>query len=344
MRISICIPQYNRIDLLVKSLKMIEKQSYDDIEICISDDCSVDDTVEKIAELSKNYRYPIVFHRFPQNMGYDRNYRKCIEMASGDYAFVIGNDDSIYGENSIEFLVNFLNKNDKPDIGFCNMIEERTENTYVKRALTTSVLGRDAETAMKYYSCFSFVGGLIYKKSTFDKFNTDKYDGSVYAQMYLGVLIVSSGYRLFSIYEPLVLKDMLLDGKFRHSYRDRISKTWKDYRVVDGGMTSVITVLINGLKDSDQLNQSRTYHIFKRIYSLTYPHWLLDYRENKAFPMSVGLMVGMFPSKNKNFRLLSFLNRIKIYLRYFASTIIGLFAPVFLFKKFRQSIYTYFKK
>lgn len=48
MKISICIPQYNRIEYLLKSLRIIEEQTYPNIEISISDDCSSDDTVEKI--------------------------------------------------------------------------------------------------------------------------------------------------------------------------------------------------------------------------------------------------------------------------------------------------------
>src|SRR5258708_36491767 len=111
MKISICIPQYNRIEYLLRSLSIIEKQTYSDIEISISDDCSTDDTVERITELAKSYKYPIVFDKNEKNLGNDRNYRKCIEMANGDYAFVIGNDDSIAGEQSIADLVKFLDQN-----------------------------------------------------------------------------------------------------------------------------------------------------------------------------------------------------------------------------------------
>lgn len=343
MKISICIPQYNRIEYLLKSLRIIEEQTYPNIEISISDDCSSDDTVEKIKALQGNYKYPIIFDKNEVNMGYDRNYRKCIEMSTGEYAFVIGNDDSINGKDSIADLVEFLNKNELPDIGFCNMIEERTDNTLVQRATTTSVLGSGADIAMRYYSCFSFVGGLIYKRSTFDKFNTAKYDGSIYAQMYLGVLIIASGSTLFSIKEPMVLKDLLLDGKFRNSYRDRIAKTWKEYKVVDGGIPSVIHVLINALKDASKLTQAHIFYIFKRIYSITYPHWLMDYRENNAYPMSVGLMVGLNPLKNHNFRSLNFINRLIILFIYAVSSVLGLITPVFIFKKFRQALYTYFK-
>jgi len=344
MKISISIPQYNRINHLLRSLEIIEKQTYPDIEIVISDDCSSDDTEQKIRELIPNYKYPIVYSRNDKNEGYDRNYRKCIELSSGDYAFVIGNDDSIYGEDSIAFLVDFLKQNDLPDIGFCNMIEERTDNTLVERALSTSVLGKGPDIAMKYYSCFSFVGGLIYKKSTFNQFNTNKFDGSIYSQMYLGVLVISSGYRLFSIKEPLVLKDLMLDGKFRHSYRDRIAKKWKDFRIVDGGLPSVMNVLINGLKDAGELTQKRGAYIFRRMYTITYPHWILDYKENHAFPEAIGLLVGMYPSKNKNFSVLNIQNKATTLFVYLFYSALALLTPVFLFKRFKSRLYKFFKK
>ena len=344
MKISICIPQYNRINYLLKSLTIIEQQTYANIEIVISDDCSTDETEIKIIELAKTYKYPIIFSKNEKNEGYDRNYRKCIELATGEYAFLIGNDDSTYGESGIAFLVNFLEQNNYPDVGFCNMIEERTNNTYVQRASATKVLGNGADIATKYYSCFSFVGGLIYKKSVFDKFNTDKYDGSIYAQMYLGMLMIASGSSLFSIKEPLVLKDLLLEGKFRNSYRDRIAKKWKDYKVVDGGLPSVMNVLINALSDAGSLTQKRIIYIFKRMYSVTYPHWIIDYKENKAVPEAIGLIVGMNPARNKNFGLLVWYNKASIYLIYGLGSFAALITPVFLFKKIKKNLYQYFKK
>ncbi|MFM9840731.1 MAG: glycosyltransferase family 2 protein [Cyclobacteriaceae bacterium] len=343
MKISICIPQYNRINYLLKSLKIIEKQTYPNIEISISDDCSTDETVEEISRLKTIYKYPIVFDKNPQNLGYDRNYRKCIEMACGDYALVIGNDDSIYGENSIQFLVDFLKSNNFPDVGFCNMVEDRTGGTFIKRALATKVLGHGSDIAIKNYSCFSFVGGLVYKREIFLQHNTAKYDGSIFSQMYLGVLLISKGATLFSIHEPIVLKDILIDGVFRKSYRDRIAKSWKDFRVVDGGIPSVINVLISALKDSDNLTQKRIVYIFKRIYTITYPHWILDYKENGALPEAIGLIIGINPLRNANFKLLKFYNRIIIFVLYLMSSIIGLLMPVWIFIKLKQSLYSFFK-
>lgn len=344
MKISICIPQYNRINYLLRSLDIIKEQTFSNIEIVISDDCSTDDTAEQITKLKSLYKYPIVFERNEKNMGYDRNYRKCIEMASGDYALVIGNDDSINGAESIAFLVKFLEQNNYPDIGYCNMLEERTGGTLIKRAWGNRIIGEGSDIALKNYSCFSFVGGLVYKRSVFLQHNTSKYDGSIYAQMYLGVYMISKGAKLFCIEEPLVLKDLLLDGVFRDSYRDRIAKTWKDFKVVDGGMPSVINVLIGALRDAGALTQQRIYIIFRKIYAVTFPHWVLDYKENGAFPEAWGLVRGLKPTKNKNYQLLNLWNKIKIYFIYIFSSAAALLLPVFIFKLFKQKIYAILKR
>lgn len=344
MKISICIPQYNRINYLLRSLDIIKEQSYADIEIVISDDCSTDDTASRIAQLQQHYKYPIVFERNEKNMGYDRNYRKCIEMASGEYAFVIGNDDSINGADSISYLVTFLTENNFPDIGYCNMIEERTGGTLIKRAWGNRIIGAGTDIALRNYSCFSFVGGLIYKRSVFLQHNTSKYDGSIYAQMYLGVYMISKGAVLFCIEKPLVLKDLLLDGVFRDSYRDRIAKKWSDFKVVDGGMPSVINVLIGALRDAGALTQHRTYRIFRKIYAVTFPHWVLDYKENGAFPEAWGLVRGLKPVKNKNYTLLNAWNRFRIYCIYLFASAGALLMPVFIFKTFKQKVYAILKK
>ena len=93
---------------MLRSLAIIERQTYPNIEISISDDCSTDNTVNEIRKLIPKYKFPIIFDKNEMNLGYDRNYRKCIEMASGDYALVIGNDDSLVNDSDIEFLVEFL--------------------------------------------------------------------------------------------------------------------------------------------------------------------------------------------------------------------------------------------
>ena len=344
LKISICIPQYNRIDYLIQSLRIIEWQTYSNIEIVVSDDCSIDDTEKKIKILQKNYKYPLIYHRNKENVGYDGNYRKSIELASGDYCLVIGNDDSLNSPNDIQYLVDFLRENDLPEIGFCNYVEDHDRNRIIARAPITGIIGSGHLVALKQYSCFSFVGGLIYKRSSFEEFDTGKHDGSIYAQMYLGCLMIASGCRLFSIERPLVVKDLKGDERLRKSYKDVIAKRWRQLKKKDGGLPSVMNVLISAFRDSNVLTQDIVYSIFKRVYSLTYIYWLLDYRTLGAYPESVGLTMGMFPVRNNNYQLLSLFNRIKVMLYYCASSAIGLTMPLFIYNRLKYKMYNYYKK
>lgn len=329
---------------MLKSLKIIEQQTYPDIEIVVSDDCSSDDTQEQILALKQHYRYPIIYHRNEKNLGYDANYRQSIGLATGDYGFVIGNDDSLNETTDIEYLVSFLKENNLPEIGFCNFVEDKDRTLIIPRASTTGVLGTGLDVALQNYSCFSFVGGLIYKKDVFDQYDTSRHDGSIYAQMYLGCLMIASGQRLFSIVRPLVVKDLAGDEKIRKSYREVIAKTWKDHKVVEGGLPSVINVLIGAFRDAGKLTQEIIYKIHRRMYTVTYPYWLMDYRSLKAFPEAVGLMRGMRPTRHANFKLLNGFNRIRLYFYYLLFSAVGLLTPLFLYKKLKDRLYRYFKK
>lgn len=344
MKVSICIPQYNRIEYLLKSLQRIEKQAYENIEVVVSDDCSTDDTEGRIKELQTGYRYPLVYKKNRNNLGYDRNYRQSIELASGDYCFILGNDDTLNAPDAIRQLVDFLQRSGHPDIGFCNYFEEHDPANIYRRAHTTGILGSGYEVAMKNYSCFSFVAGLIYKKETFMQYNTPAYDGSVFAQMYLGCLMIAKGCLLFSIEEPLVIKDIRISNQRPNNYRDTLARDWKDYKEVDAGLPSVMNVLIGAFRDAGVLNQSIIYNIHKKIYALTYPHWLLDYRSNGAYPAAKGLSIGLKPSSVPTYALLTPWNKRKIALLYRFSTLVGLKVPVSLFNKLKVKLYSFIKK
>ncbi|RZL40336.1 MAG: glycosyltransferase family 2 protein [Pedobacter sp.] len=179
MKISICIPQYNRIEYLKINLEKIALQKDTNLEVIISDDASTDDTARQIAEIQKTYPFPLTYHKFERNVGYDRNLRKSLELASGDYCFILGNDDTLRNDLVINELSFFLKNNNFPDVGFCNSADYLNKNNLQIRAQQTKNIGSGAEIALKYYSSFSFVAGLIFKKSAFDSVNTSKLDGSV---------------------------------------------------------------------------------------------------------------------------------------------------------------------
>lgn len=104
MRLSICIPTYNRAHTLRWLLDSIAAQIDDAgfnhdgaFEIAISDNASTDDTADVVAGYIAA-GLPITYHRFDENKGFDRNLMTAIEIASGEYCWLFGSDDFLEQE------------------------------------------------------------------------------------------------------------------------------------------------------------------------------------------------------------------------------------------------------
>ena len=84
---SICIPQYNKSEKLLRLLISIKNQNFDSYEICISDGNSSDNSIE-IAEkflIENNIFYKI--SRSNLRRLYDENIRNSIDISSGKYLY-----------------------------------------------------------------------------------------------------------------------------------------------------------------------------------------------------------------------------------------------------------------
>ena len=126
MKLSICIPTYNRPELLDNCLNSIyiskKNQSKFKFEVCISDN-SINSTSKNI---SKKYssKFNINYKKNKNNIGYIKNYLKVLKMAKGEFAWVIG-DDEILKPNCLKILSNHFNQNKNIDFIFtnCNFLE-----------------------------------------------------------------------------------------------------------------------------------------------------------------------------------------------------------------------------
>ena len=343
MKISICFPQYNRIEYLLKSLEIISQQTYSDLEICISDDCSTDNTVSEIEKLKGSYRYPIVFNRFEKNQGYDRNLRHSMELATGDYCFTLGNDDTLNDSGCMQRLVNFLSRHNQPEIGYCNYANYSNQQEVALKALEDGVIGTGKDIALHYYASFIFVGGFIIRRDVFLKYNTARFDGSVYVQMYFATRSIVEGFRFFTVSEVMVLSGIFINDTRANSYRDKLTKSWSKIKIWDGGLLDVVWVIISAFTDAGVDDRNTNYKIIKKHYVQSMPYWLLEYRNCGGFVDAVGIVIGMYPLKVVGKYNLAAWHKIKIFINYFTFSAIGLFAPVALFNRFRFRIYNYLK-
>src|SRR6266540_7217485 len=107
IKLSICIPTYNRAAFIGRTIESVISQATEEIEIVISDNASQDNT----EEIVRNYqqRSPrITYFRWQTNMGADRNYLKVVELAQGDYCWLMGSDDKVE-EGGVGIVLNAIN-------------------------------------------------------------------------------------------------------------------------------------------------------------------------------------------------------------------------------------------
>jgi glycosyltransferase involved in cell wall biosynthesis len=94
-KISVCIPTYNRSDLLKYAVESTLHQTYTDFELIICDDGSIDNT-SKIVEGWNDPRIRYIQH--PQNIGRSQNMRSGFEAAMGTYFIKFDDDDALTPE------------------------------------------------------------------------------------------------------------------------------------------------------------------------------------------------------------------------------------------------------
>jgi abequosyltransferase len=94
MKLSVCIPTYNRGEFIEETIKSVLDQVTDEVEIVISDNGSNDKTEEIIRTYQEIFPR-IRYFRWENNVGADRNFLKVIEIAEGEYCWFMSSDDRV---------------------------------------------------------------------------------------------------------------------------------------------------------------------------------------------------------------------------------------------------------
>lgn len=107
--ISIIIPTYNTLDVIHRTLKSIEEQTYPYYEMVIVNDGSTDGTKEFLDEYAKYHQNVIVYHQINQGVSVARN--KGLELAKGKFVCFLDSDDTY----SANFLAEMLKRQHETD-------------------------------------------------------------------------------------------------------------------------------------------------------------------------------------------------------------------------------------
>lgn len=152
-KVSILIPVYNRQDLIEDTVKCALAQTYTNTEIIIVDNHSTDNTWQIVQKLSTLDPRIKIFQN-PTNIGPIRNWQRCLNEATGEYAKILFSDDIIHS-TFLERTVPYLQD---PEVGFV----QTKASVIALPANTESPIKEIADTG-KYSGDF-YVTGLLFRR------------------------------------------------------------------------------------------------------------------------------------------------------------------------------------
>ena len=219
MKVSIAIPAFSdetgigagHLKIL---LSTIEQQSWEDIEIVISDH-SLNNLIKDVCDQSLK-KHLIIYVKNNEDRGYwGANINNAIRLCSGQIIKLMQQDDLLSNQDSIKMIVkNYLFKNFKWAI--CGGVHTKDYKTFYHR-----VIPYYTEDVYKGYNRLGGVSSIIIENSQ-DKFYFDKYlnwmgDCDYYMKSYLKYGLPAI------IEEPLIIYKQW-EGQFTNTLSDEIKE------------------------------------------------------------------------------------------------------------------------
>ena len=216
IRLSICIPTYNRAAFLGYALDSIIAQATDEVEIVVSDNASTDGTEALVRDYQS--RFPrIRYHRNPENLGADRNFLKVVEIAQGEYGWLLGSDDAL-ADGAIAAVLSRLGSadiylTDRTNMSFAmDTVLDPHQKMQGSTAGTTYDCN-DSRQLLQYFkdaihigSLFSYISALIVRRSAWMAQPViDELIGSCWIHAARIFQMMKAGARLEYLGLPLVL-------------------------------------------------------------------------------------------------------------------------------------------
>ena len=127
MKLSICIPTYNRASHLANCLNSIIVRGLNsnlEFQICVSDNCSTDNTEDVVRNAQSSI--DIKYNKNDRNLGHARNFLNVIAMADGEFVWLIGDDDLLM-PYAIESLYKLIDGHPNVDFFYVNSFHLTTE-------------------------------------------------------------------------------------------------------------------------------------------------------------------------------------------------------------------------
>lgn len=159
--VSFCIATFQRYEILKELVQEILSVKTDKIEVVISDDKSLDESVKKIKKI-EDIRLKIYVNA--KNVGSSLNIHDSLDKGNGKYLFYVNDRDNV-DQFKIEKLIEILEELDKEDVAFA-----KCYSTY-RNAEKYHIFNSGKESLIQFACRIDHPTGYIFKKNVWRKIN-----------------------------------------------------------------------------------------------------------------------------------------------------------------------------
>ncbi|PCI91069.1 hypothetical protein COB11_03200 [Candidatus Aerophobetes bacterium] len=155
MKISFCIPTFNRCILLRQTIESILRLDDKNIEIIVSDNASTDDTEVYIKSLQGRHEH-IRYHKWLNTVDCGKNLLKVVELATCDYCWLLTDDDIIQIDSldNIRMILNLY-----PELsGISVNVEGFDKNLVKKKCIRYAHKMNESKYFDSFEECYNELG------------------------------------------------------------------------------------------------------------------------------------------------------------------------------------------
>ena len=329
IKLSICIPTYNRALLLEKTISNLVNQITKidtQVEIIISDNASTDNTREISKYYEKNYCF-VKYFKNESNIGFDRNVDKSIKWAHGDYVWIVSDDD-YYEDCVIAKIINVVNEVSCLSYLFLNygiFHNDYRDLITLSRSMSKHNLITNNKDDFYLNTCFAntLVSSNVFKRSEWLRTDTSKYYNSGWIHVYVARDTLMSDAKAYVFKDILIRqawdepitqrkKARLRIGEENHDAYMMYHLKFADFAMtmVDYGYSMSVRSMGLNIAKHNNLRQIVFYKLSQKKYSLVesieyyelmtkyfknyLTFWLVDIFVLALPPLCVRIMVKLF--------------------------------------------------
>ena len=341
---SVCVPQHNRTAFLIEACKSLAAQTFQDFELCISDDRSTDGREAELIEYLESSGMSFIYRKQEKNSRYDGNLRASIALSRGRYCFLLGNDDAFATPETLQELYDQMRQHENIGVVITNF-EDYTTGKEIRRIQHSGLLGAGPAAAANHYRDVSFVSGVVLAGPRSRALFTDKWDGSEMYQMYLTARLLAEGLALLGLEQITIRKDIQVAHEAVDTYalKPRLSPC----PIIERFLTMhylgrLVMDAINPFL-RPEARQPTAEKVLQQILVFTFPFWIFEYRRVQSWRYAAGLCLGMRLRHSAKGIELSRWRKFRLAALHALVSLAGLSVPLFVFDSVVPQLHAFAK-